>query len=121
VLSKLLFGTVQVRSYDWEAKSDKYPRVAKFVGERILKSTDPALVLLPNQGNLHSFTALTQCAFYDILAPPYTQEMPQPSGTKCVCFQAEFVFRRPGLYILQSDEGIGQRQSITHTLFSSRI
>lgn len=84
VLSKLLFGSVHVQSFDWisrEAPSKRSffarsprTRPAREVFNSILNAPAPVRVLYPSKGNLHSFTAKTTSAFFDILTPPYNED-----------------------------------------------
>ncbi|KAJ4965570.1 hypothetical protein NE237_017419 [Protea cynaroides] len=83
VLSKLLYGSVYVKSYDWvkEEKSNyRTVGLAAKVVDGIIKAPSEATVLFPRSGgNIHSFTALTPCAILDVLSPPYSEELGRPS------------------------------------------
>uniref|UniRef100_A0A0D9UXN4 cysteine dioxygenase n=1 Tax=Leersia perrieri TaxID=77586 RepID=A0A0D9UXN4_9ORYZ len=79
VFSKLLFGKMYVKSYDWaEASQDSTDvrlqglRLAKVKVDGILNAPCETSVLYPEDGgNLHCFTAQTACAVLDVLGPPY--------------------------------------------------
>ena len=89
VMSKLLYGTLHVRSFDWvrddgggdgggggggggEGTLPGVPRLARLVTDRQLEAGEPHLALYPSSGgNLHCFTSLTSAAMLDVLAPPY--------------------------------------------------
>lgn len=81
VISKLLYGTVHVRSFDWvhaeegegaERTPPGTPRLARLVADRQVEGGEPHMALYPSSGgNLHCFTAITAAALLDILAPPY--------------------------------------------------
>ncbi|XP_073010031.1 plant cysteine oxidase 1-like [Typha latifolia] len=84
VLSKLLYGSLLMKSYDWATTPNCYPRksgLAKMVAEdRVLEAPCKASVLFSRSGgNIHSFTALTPCAILDVLAPPYSEQFDRPS------------------------------------------
>ncbi|CAM6046865.1 unnamed protein product [Sphagnum compactum] len=80
VLSRLLYGSVHVRAYDWVNPFDEKlnadpsrPRLAKLVVDHVLTAPCETAVLYPTTGgNIHAFTALTPCALLDVLAPPYS-------------------------------------------------
>ncbi|XP_043690944.1 plant cysteine oxidase 1-like [Telopea speciosissima] len=84
VLTKLLYGSVYVKGYDWikVEKSNNYKTVglaAKAV-DGIIRAPSEATILFPRSGgNIHSFTALTPCAILDVLSPPYSEELGRPS------------------------------------------
>lgn len=89
VLSKLLFGTMHIKSYDWA--TDSFSEMEKFEGARLAKVkvdsefTAPCStkVLFPaDGGNMHCFTALTPCAVLDVLGPPYSD----PEERHCTYF-----------------------------------
>ncbi|KAG8045917.1 hypothetical protein GUJ93_ZPchr0008g12124 [Zizania palustris] len=79
VFSKLLFGALYVKSYDWaEASQDSADvqlqglRLAKVKADGILNAPCETSVLYPEDGgNLHCFTAQSACAVLDVLGPPY--------------------------------------------------
>ncbi|KAG2399016.1 Plant cysteine oxidase [Vigna angularis] len=84
VFSKLLYGSLHVKAYDWveppfvvESKGPGYPqvRLAKLAVDKVLSAPCETSVLYPKHGgNLHCFTAVTPCAMLDILTPPYIEE-----------------------------------------------
>ncbi|OAY74813.1 Plant cysteine oxidase 1 [Ananas comosus] len=84
VLSKVLYGSARVKSYDWVTTPKSKPNMsglAKVVAEnQLLQAPCKASVLFPRSGgNIHSFTAVTPCAILDVLAPPYSEELGRPS------------------------------------------
>ncbi|RDX74782.1 Plant cysteine oxidase 2 [Mucuna pruriens] len=87
VFSKLLFGTMHIKSYDWvvdlppeSPNTIKLPesqapemRLAKVkVDADFTAPCNPSILYPEDGGNLHCFTAVTACAFLDVLGPPYS-------------------------------------------------
>ncbi|VVA21379.1 PREDICTED: plant cysteine [Prunus dulcis] len=91
VFSKVLYGSLHVRAYDWvepaqESKGPNYfpVRLAKLAVDKVLTAPCGTSVLYPrNGGNLHYFTAVTPCAVLDILTPPYRED----AGRKCTYYR----------------------------------
>ncbi|URE01584.1 histone deacetylase [Musa troglodytarum] len=97
VFSKLLFGSMHIRSYDWvnvPRNSDEivnslhyqHPglRLAKVKTDAIFTVPCKASVLYPEDGgNMHCFTARTSCAVLDVLGPPYSDP---DQGRDCTYF-----------------------------------
>ncbi|CAO2169448.1 unnamed protein product [Urochloa humidicola] len=85
VLSKLLYGSVRVRSYDWVAAppssaARKCGLARAVAADEVRRAPCEASVLFPRSGgNLHAFTAVTPCAILDVLTPPYSEEQDRPS------------------------------------------
>ncbi|XP_066308272.1 plant cysteine oxidase 1-like [Miscanthus floridulus] len=79
VFSKLLFGAMHIKSYDWAAAQQdtpdvqlQGPRLAKVKVDGILTAPHETSVLYPEDGgNMHCFTAQNACAVLDVLGPPY--------------------------------------------------
>lgn len=112
VFSKLLFGTMHIKSYDWVADSPRKLSKSKtfvlvtrirclivFVDQNVEPSSDTRLakvkvdsdftapcdtsILYPaDGGNMHCFTAKTACAVLDVLGPPYSD----PAGRHCTYY-----------------------------------
>ncbi|CAH9056742.1 unnamed protein product [Cuscuta epithymum] len=93
VLSKVLYGSLHVKAYDWVEpaciyKTDQtgqHPvRLAKLAVDRVVTAPCKPSILYPESGgNLHCFTAVTPCAVLDILAPPYNEA----SGRCCTYYR----------------------------------
>ncbi|KAL2532121.1 Plant cysteine oxidase 2 [Abeliophyllum distichum] len=97
VFSKLLFGTMHIKSYDWANELDKNPddtvvdtnppkshpdglRLAKLKVNSEFTAHCRTSILYPTEGgNMHCFTAKTACAVLDVLGPPYND----PEGRHC--------------------------------------
>ncbi|XP_054789249.1 plant cysteine oxidase 4-like [Prosopis cineraria] len=83
VLSKVLYGSVHVKAYDWiklDASGCPTWGLASKVVDGIMEAAEEPSVLFPRSGgNIHCFTALTPCAILDVLSPPYSQDLGRPS------------------------------------------
>ncbi|KAJ3671123.1 hypothetical protein LUZ60_008549 [Juncus effusus] len=80
VFSKILFGSMHIKSYDWV---NSHQTLIPTEGERLAKvNTDAEFrapcessILYPETGgNMHCFTAVTSCAVLDVLGPPYSTD-----------------------------------------------
>jgi hypothetical protein len=91
VLSRLLYGSMHVRAYDWVDPDDErrnsdpsLPRQARLVVDHVLSDPASTEVLYPmSGGNIHAFTAVTPCAVLDVLAPPYSSS----TGRHCTYYR----------------------------------
>ncbi|KAL4354228.1 hypothetical protein GQ457_06G016860 [Hibiscus cannabinus] len=79
VFSKLLLGTMHIKSYDWVDPKDTRPsshlRLARLKANDVYTAPCDTSVLYPTTGgNIHQFTAITPCAVLDVIGPPYSKE-----------------------------------------------
>ncbi|GAB4857233.1 hypothetical protein Ancab_015140 [Ancistrocladus abbreviatus] len=82
VFSKLLLGTMHVKSYDWvdcvDMKESKKPpkfRLARLKADNDYTAPCNTSVLYPRSGgNIHSLIAITPCVMLDVIGPPYSKE-----------------------------------------------
>ncbi|KAL5975455.1 hypothetical protein ACLOJK_019777 [Asimina triloba] len=89
VFSKLLFGSMHIKSYDWADISaatktinpshliptvqPSEVRLAKLKLDDVFTAPCNTSILYPAAGgNMHRFTAVTSCAVLDVLGPPYS-------------------------------------------------
>lgn len=85
VFSKLLFGSMHIKSYDWidppenanelikpSHRQGQNLRLAKVNTDMVFTAPCETSILYPAAGgNMHCFTAKTSCAVLDVLGPPY--------------------------------------------------
>ena len=101
VFSKVLYGTLAMRAYDWETPPSLAelealtaeisrqespnastrsgpplapPRPARLRVETVLTPETPTYCLRPHFSNVHAFEARTACAVLDLLVPPYSDD-----------------------------------------------
>lgn len=98
VLSRVLYGQMHVSSYDWlhpaggGSEAERLPRDARAVLDCTLSASDAPAVLFPRAGgNIHEFTALTDCAVLDLMSPPYSTD----DGRDCTYYSV-LPPRQPG-------------------------
>ncbi|CAN8236360.1 unnamed protein product [Cochlearia groenlandica] len=93
VFSKLLFGSMHIKSYDWVANApmrDSKTRLAKLKMDSTFTSPCKPSILYPEDGgNMHRFTAKTACAVLDVIGPPYSNS----EGRHCSYF-LDFPFEK---------------------------
>ncbi|XP_031271405.1 plant cysteine oxidase 2-like [Pistacia vera] len=81
VFSKLLLGTMHIKSYDLvdpvsshDSPPHSQPRFARLVADNNFTAPCDTSVLYPTTGgNIHEFTAITTCEVLDVLKPPYSK------------------------------------------------
>ncbi|CAL0317205.1 unnamed protein product [Lupinus luteus] len=98
VFSKLLFGTMHIKAYDWVVDSPSGSSAIVKPSENVSPETrlakvkvdadftapcNPSILYPEDGGNLHCFTAVTACAVLDVLGPPYSNS----EGRHCTYFR----------------------------------
>ncbi|XP_058074888.1 plant cysteine oxidase 2 isoform X2 [Magnolia sinica] len=98
VFSKLLFGSMHIKAYDWADiphSSDAIinpshfqpsnVRLAKVKIDTVFTAPCNTSILYPAAGgNMHCFTAMTACAVLDVLGPPYSDS----EGRHCTYYNS---------------------------------
>jgi len=83
VYGRLLFGRLAVRNYDPQENQTGDIRKARLQKAECLGPEPTTYSLGPDDGNLHEMCAGEDCAFLDIITPPYDPEQdrdcPAPS------------------------------------------
>ncbi|XAR65453.1 Cysteamine dioxygenase [Bertholletia excelsa] len=98
VFSKVLFGSMHIKSYDWvtdttspdndhmnniRRSQEPHHQLAKVCVDADFTAPCETSILYPAAGgNMHCFTALTACAVLDVLGPPYSDA----EGRDCTYF-----------------------------------
>ncbi|XP_020105324.1 plant cysteine oxidase 2-like isoform X1 [Ananas comosus] len=111
VFSKILFGSMHVKSYDWvdtphsssnAAAPTDGDRLAKVKTDAVFNAPCETLILYPETGgNMHCFTGVTSCAVLDVLGPPYSA----PQGRDCTYYDESPCLDLPDGMIMPGEDG----------------
>jgi len=106
VFGRLLFGEMQVRSYDIDDLTSAEVQNALYYGQPVratravhgVLGPDPVTYqLTPTFGNLHELLAVEDCSFFDVIFPPYGAD-----GRDCTYYSTlEDQSTEPGAVLLQ--------------------
>ncbi|PIA62550.1 hypothetical protein AQUCO_00200514v1 [Aquilegia coerulea] len=97
VFSKLLFGSMHIKSYDWVTNAPQITqenlkdsqiqppgtRLAKVNTDSVFTAPNTSILYPAAGGNMHCFTAMTSCAVLDVLGPPYSDK----EGRHCMYYR----------------------------------
>jgi len=88
VFSRLLYGNMHVKSFDVVAVPAGDIKAGQCAVKPVRDSQmdaagEPSVLFPSSGGNIHSFTAVTDCAVLDVLLPPYAQG----EGRDCTYYQ----------------------------------
>eukprot|EP00747_Dinoflagellata_sp_TGD_P178579 gnl/TRDRNA2_/TRDRNA2_27757_c0_seq1.p1 gnl/TRDRNA2_/TRDRNA2_27757_c0~~gnl/TRDRNA2_/TRDRNA2_27757_c0_seq1.p1 ORF type:complete len:379 (+),score=14.44 gnl/TRDRNA2_/TRDRNA2_27757_c0_seq1:57-1193(+) len=100
VFGRLLFGRMRVRSFDPDPQPCqphfRSRRGATLRSDKVSGPSPVSYGLGPQEGNVHELQALDDCAFFDILTPPYDSG----AGRDCTYFFHEPVDPNTGRCLL---------------------
>ena len=72
VLTKVLYGSMHVRSFTMDGPTSRTPMHASLARHEVRTKSCNAWELYPDEGNVHQFTtAEVPCIFVDVILPPY--------------------------------------------------
>ncbi|KAJ3674788.1 hypothetical protein LUZ60_005404 [Juncus effusus] len=86
VFSKLLLGSMHIKSYDWidpvqvpagpntPTQSNELRLVRKVEDSEFTAPCETSILYPTTGGNMHSFRAVSACAILDVLGPPYSMD-----------------------------------------------
>lgn len=78
VCTKLLAGSISVRSFSSISSLPNDEILGKLEIQTTKSNYDDAWYLTPDQGNYHEITATENCVMLDVLLPPYHDEQGRP-------------------------------------------
>jgi len=91
VFGRLLFGSMRVKSWDLidedPGELKDAPLEAYYYGAQVLGPHPSTYGLGPEEGNIHEIEAVEDCAFFDILTPPYNPR----GGRDCTYFDVNLL------------------------------
>lgn len=82
-----MFGSMNISFFTWAPTKCSQKLTAQCDNEAIWTPASPVMEIFPQRFNLHSLYAVENCAFLDIVLPPYSSDR-QPSYfkvTRCQC------------------------------------
>ena len=70
VLMRVLYGTLHIRAFNW---AEEYPLsgLARKCCDETVNGATPTILVEPENNNIHEIYAIEDCAFLDLLFPPY--------------------------------------------------
>lgn len=100
VVSRVLWGSLEVRSFDLIPNSLNPNGVSGVIAEKQpddLVAAGETRWLTPQSGNIHSFTAKEWTAVFDVLVPPYDED----AGRSCNYYQERNDLSKDGKIVLE--------------------
>ncbi|PCJ21599.1 MAG: hypothetical protein COB02_03100 [Candidatus Cloacimonadota bacterium] len=73
VLLKPLWGHFLISNYDW-CEEFPFSGIAKQKSNTVVNGSTLCATVSPDQNNIHQMIALEDCAFIDVMSPPYNEE-----------------------------------------------
>jgi len=127
VFGRLLYGQMQVRSYnpgpvpnDFRSKLPEGTWFGTPCENRVMGPVPATYMLGPGEGNIHELIALEDCAFFDVVVPPYDAEQ----GRHCTYYtmvegrvarDPNKASREPFRFLVPSDPGDFSTEPLTYT------
>lgn len=100
VLSRILFGSLEVESYDVVAgrqaptsATENVPRTpleAVPIRRAVVDRDTPSWLLTPSHGNVHAFRAPVACAVFDVLVSEFSRRIMRCFSSSIVCRGSSF-------------------------------
>lgn len=73
VLLKVLWGKMHIQAFDW-AQEYPYEGLVRETQNGIYDGASPTLLIRPDTRNIHRIRAIEDCAFLDVVTPPYSEK-----------------------------------------------
>ena len=84
VLLKVIWGTMHIQAWDW-AKEYPFSGLIRGTIDCEMNGSSQPSMIFPEKNNIHTMTALEDCAFLDICSPFYDESQ----GRKCTYYDIE--------------------------------